>query len=244
MTAIRDALGFLTRVPVAAPGLLTTDRLGRAAAFFPAVGLLVGGVLGGVRIAADTILSAGPATVIALIAATLLTGALHEDGLADTADGLGAHVTRERRLEILRDSRIGTYGALALIGSVLLTWSLLAGLDGVDCLRAALVAHVLSRWSFLLQARALPPARAVGSGALLHPTALATIVATVTALATALIAGRPGAGALALVVAAITTVLTILVIRRMLGGSTGDTFGATGKIVELTVLVTLVAVWS
>jgi adenosylcobinamide-GDP ribazoletransferase len=241
VTALRDALAFLTRVPVGTGGALTATRLGRAAAWFPAVGLLVGGVLGGVRIAADTVLAAGPATVLALIAATLVTGALHEDGLADTADGLGAHVSRERRLEILRDSRIGTYGALALIGASLLAWSLLAGLDGVDCLRAALVAHVLARWSFLPQALALAPARADGSGALLRPGPLAAAFATATAIATALLAGGLVPGAIALAVAAATIAVAILVIRRALGGSTGDTYGAAGKVVELTVLVALVA---
>jgi adenosylcobinamide-GDP ribazoletransferase len=244
MTAPRDAVAFLTRIPVGAPGRLTAERLGRAAAWFPAVGLVVGGVLGGVRIAADTILAPGPATVLALIAAALVTGALHEDGLADTADGLGAHVSRERRLEILRDSRIGTYGTLALIGSSLLAWTLLAGLDGVDCLRAALVAHVLARWSFLPQALALAPARADGSGALLRPPPIAVAVATATAIATALIAGDPGPGAIALGAAALATAVATLVVRRALGGVTGDTLGATGKLVELATLVALVAAWT
>ncbi len=243
MRALRDALAFLTRVPVPAAGPLTERRLGRAAACFPAVGLLVGGVLGGVRIAADTILPAGPATILAIAAATLLTGALHEDGLADSADGLGAHVARERRLEILRDPRIGAYGALALIGATLLAWSLLAGLDGVACLRAALVAHVLARWSLLPPALALAPARPDGAGRLLTPTPLATAIGSATAIATALIAGGPGPGAIALAAAALVTALTIPVVGRALGGTTGDTLGATAKLVELTALIALVAAW-
>jgi adenosylcobinamide-GDP ribazoletransferase len=244
MTAARDAIAFLTRVPVGAPGALTPRRLGHAAALFPAVGLLVGGVLGGVRIAAETVLPAGPATLLAMFAAILLTGALHEDGLADTADGLGAHVSRERRLEILRDSRIGTYGTLALIGSVLLTWSLLAQLDGVDCLKAAVVAHVLARWSFLPQALALRPARTDGSGALLQPSRATAAIATATALATALLVVGPVDGALALLAAVLATVLAIAVVRRTLGGATGDTYGATGKLVELAVLAVLSAAWT
>jgi adenosylcobinamide-GDP ribazoletransferase len=244
MTAARDALAFLTRVPVAVPGALTPVRLGRAAALFPAVGLLVGGVLGGVRIAADTVLPAGPSTLLAIAAAMALTGALHEDGLADTADGLGAHVARERKLEILRDSRVGTYGALALVLSTLLAWSLLSALDGVDCLRAALVAHVLARAAFLPQALALPAARSDGAGRLLHPGPIASAIAALTALATALIAGDPGPGGLALGVAALVTAAMIAVVRRSLGGSTGDTFGATGKLVELAALAALAAAWS
>jgi adenosylcobinamide-GDP ribazoletransferase len=244
LTSLRDALAFLTRIPVGAPGMLTPQRLGRASALFPAVGLLVGGVVGGVRIAADTILAPGPATLLGILAAILLTGALHEDGLADTADGLGAHVPRERKLEILRDSRVGTYGALALVVSTLLSWSLLSQLDGIDCLRAAIVAHVLARAAFLPQALILPPARADGSGRLLQPPPAAVAVATATAVAAALIAAGLGPGAVALATAAATIAATIVVLVRTLGGSTGDTFGAGGKLVELTVLVALVGMFA
>jgi adenosylcobinamide-GDP ribazoletransferase len=110
----RAAIAFLTRLPVGG-GALTARQLSRAALWFPAVGLLVGGVMGGVRALAGTVLDPGPATALAVLAAMLVTGALHEDGLADAADAIGAHVPRERRLEILRDSRVGTYGALALV---------------------------------------------------------------------------------------------------------------------------------
>jgi adenosylcobinamide-GDP ribazoletransferase len=244
LTALRDAVAFLTRVPVGAPGLLTAARLGRAAAFFPAVGLLVGGVLGGARLLADTILAPGPATLIAIAAAIVLTGGLHEDGLADAADGFGAHVPRERKLEILRDSRVGTFGALALVLSTLLTWSLLTQLDGVDCLRAALVAHVLARASFLPQALALRPARDDGSGRLLQPGPAATAIAAATAVATALVALGIADGLIALATAAATSALTIVAVRRVLGGSTGDTFGAGDKLVELTVLVAVVATFT
>lgn len=244
LIALRDALAFLTRIPVGAPGMLTPQRLGRAAALFPAVGLLVGGVLGGTRILADTILPVGPATLLAVTAAILLTGGLHEDGLADAADGFGAHVPRERKLEILRDSRVGTYGALALVISTLLTWSLLTQLDGLDCLKAALVAHVLARASFLPQALALRPARDDGSGRLLQPGPAATVIAAATAIATALLALGPVDGLIALAVGAATSALTIVAVQRTLGGSTGDTFGAGGKLVEVTVLVALVGMFA
>ncbi len=244
LAAPRDALGFLTRLPVAAPGPLTPGRLSRAAALFPAVGLLVGATLGATRILAETILPAGPATLLAIAAAILLTGALHEDGLADTADGLGAHVPRERRLEILRDSQIGAYGALALIGATLLSWSLLSALDPVDCLLAALVAHALARWSFLPHALALPPARADGAGRLLRPGLPATAVATATAIAAALLAAGPAVGAIALAAAVLATAAATLGIARALGGCTGDTFGAVGKLVELVVLIAIVAAWN
>ncbi len=87
----RAAVAFLTRLPVGG-GALNTQELSRAALWFPAVGLLVGGVMGGVRALAGTVLDPAPATVLALLAAMLVTGALHEDGLADAADAIGAHV--------------------------------------------------------------------------------------------------------------------------------------------------------
>lgn len=239
----RAALGFLTRIPAGDAAPLDAPRLSRAAAWFPAVGLLVGGVLGGTRLLTELALPPEAATVLALAAAIAVTGALHEDGLADAADGLGAHVPRERRLEILRDPRIGTFGAAALILVLLLSWALLVPLSGEEVLRAALCAHVLARWSILPQSL-LPPARADGSsGTLVHasPAALATGSAVV--IAVALLAGGPGPGALALAVAFATTLIAGGLMVRALGGVTGDTFGAVNKLVEVAVYGALVAAW-
>ena len=163
----RAAVAFLTRLPVGG-GALTAQQLSRAALWFPAVGLLVGGVMGGVRALAGTVLDPAPATALALLAAMLVTGALHEDGLADAADAIGAHVPPARRLEILRDSRVGTYGALALVFAVVFPLVVLAPLDDGDFLRAALVGHVVGRWSILPQSLLLPAARPDGAGALLR----------------------------------------------------------------------------
>jgi adenosylcobinamide-GDP ribazoletransferase len=239
----RTAVGFLTRVPVADRAPLTSERLSRAAAWFPAVGLLVGGVLGGTRLLAGLALPAGPSTVLALAAAIAVTGGFHEDGLADTADGLGAHVGRERKLEILRDSRVGTYGALAVTLGVLLAYSLLSGLDGLDCLRAALVGHVLGRWSGLPHSMAFPPARADGSGVLVRATRAGLGFGTAIAVATALVAGGLVAGAIAFGVACLVTAVAATGMARALGGATGDTFGAVNKLVELASYAALVAVW-
>src|SRR4051812_36311413 len=201
----RVALGFLTRVPVSESAPLTAARLSAAAPWFPVVGLLVGGVLGGTRALADLALPAGPSTVLALVAAMLLTGAFHEDGLADAADGLGAHVSRERKLEILRDPRVGTYGALALACALLLAWSLLSGLDAEHCLRAALVGHVLGRWSTLPHSVLFAPARPDGSGALVRATPAGLAAGSAVAVATALVCGGAAAGAVAFGVGAAVT---------------------------------------
>ena len=153
---LRSAVGFLTRLPVRDTAPLTPARFARMAFWFPVVGLLVGGVLGGVRVGLDAVgVDPGPATLLALLAAILVTGGLHEDGLADCADALGAHTSRERKLEILRDSRVGTFGALAVAFVLLLPFAALAPLDGSEVLRAALVGHALGRWSTLPLARLL-----------------------------------------------------------------------------------------
>ena len=133
----------------------------------------------------------------------LVTGALHEDGLADAADAIGAHVPRERRLEILRDSRVGTYGALALVFAVVFPLVVLTPLDDGDFLRAALVGHVVGRWSILPQSLLLAPARPGGAGALMRAGAATTAVASAYTVAIALVAGRPAAGAVALGVGAL-----------------------------------------
>jgi adenosylcobinamide-GDP ribazoletransferase len=239
----RAAIAFLTRLPVGG-GALTVRQLSRAALWFPAVGLLVGGLMGGVRALAGTVLDPGPATALALLAAILVTGALHEDGLADAADAIGAHVPRERRLEILRDSRVGTYGALALVFAFVFPLVVLTALDDADFLRAALVGHVVGRWSILPQSLLLAPARPDGAGALMRAGAATTAVATAYTAALALIAGRPAAGAVGLGVAALLVLAAVPLLRRTLGGATGDTFGALTKVVELACYAALVAVWA
>ena len=242
-TAPRDALGFLTRIPVGGDAL-TPPRLSRAAVWFPMVGLLVGGLAAATRAALDGSIGAAPATVLALLVAVLVTGAFHEDGLADAADAAGAHVSRERRHEILHDSRVGTYGALALVFAVAFPIAVLSPLDGEAFARTVIAAHVLGRWSAVVLALAVPHAAAARAGVLLAPTRMSAAAATAVALAlTAAVAGaRPGAGAVA--AALIATAVAGIVARRAFGGTTGDVFGAANKLAELSVYGVLGAVWA
>lgn len=230
----RVALAFLTRLPVGPAGAPLDSRgLSRAARWFPLVGVAVAGVMIGVRLAAGLVLDPAPATVLAVLAAMLMTGGLHEDGLADVADGLGAHVPPARRLEILKDSRVGTYGALAAAFMVLFPVAVLAPLDGADFARAAVVAHVLSRWSILAQARLLHPASPLGSGAMVRVSTRAALATGALCVALALAAGGLVPGGAAVGATVLFTPLACGVFRRGLGGSTGDTFGALAKAVEL-----------
>lgn len=237
---LRAAVSFLTRIPAHDPTRpFDAASLSRVALWFPAVGLLVGAVMGGVRLLADLGLDPAPATLLALLAAVLVTGGFHEDGLADASDGMGAHVARERRLEIFKDSRVGTYGALAVAFMVAFPLVTLTPLDGEEFCRAALCGHVLGRWSTLPQSWLLPAAADEGSGSLVRASPLVVLAATVyTATLVLLIAG-PGPGALTLGVAALVTALGGLYFLRRLGGVSGDTFGAVNKVVELATYATL-----
>ncbi len=243
MRSALDALGFLTRIPVPAdPRPFDARRLSRAALWFPAVGVLVGAVLGGVRALAELAgVPAGPATVLGLLAAVLVTGAFHEDGLADAADGLGAHVGRERKLEILKDSRVGTYGALAVAFPLLLAYASLAPLTVEECLGAAIAGHTLGRWSTLPHSLLFAPARTGSSATLVRASPAVTAGATAFAAAVAVVALGLGPGLAALAVAVALTLVLAALFARALGGATGDTFGAVNKLVEVAVYVTAAA---
>ncbi len=238
---LAEAMVLLTRVPV--PWQFASSP-GRAVWAYPVVGTLVGAVAGavaalGVRLGLGAALSAG----WALSASLLLTGALHEDGLADTADGIGGGRTPERRLAIMRDSRIGSFGALALVVSVGLRWSALATIaghgGGTRLVAAAAAAGALARCAMLLPMR-LPPARADGMAAALGRVSGRAVLAgwaCGAALALALLpAGRAG---VALLLAAGASVLLSRVGRRMLGGRTGDLLGAAEQVAECAVLTLL-----
>jgi adenosylcobinamide-GDP ribazoletransferase len=232
------AVGFLTRIPV--PAARARPDLNRAAVFFPLVGLLVGGIAAGTRALADLALPPLPATLLAVTAALIVTGALHEDGLADVADAIGAHTTRERRLEILKDPRIGTFGGLALIVAITLSTTTIAALETQDAAKALVISHTLSRWAILPVSRALEPAKPGGAGGLLRVSTPALIAATVLAAAIATALG----GAVALAAAALGVVVAGAVLNTTLGGITGDGYGATAKLAELTSATTLVALWT
>lgn len=235
-----SAIRFLTIVPI--PGAAGTE-LAVAASWFPVVGAAVGAFAGGVRVGAQQLLGRTPATVLAMIALVVVTGALHQDGLADTADGLGARGDRSQRLQVMRDSATGVFGALALIGWTLLLLTTLASLDASHALIALVVACALARWAALMHAAATPPARDSGLGAALHVGPIALGLATTTSLVLALALCGLTPGAIALVATLLVVALSTTFARRTLGGRTGDTLGATVAITEIAVCATLLAVW-
>lgn len=236
---IRRALALLTRLPVRA----SFPEAGSAAWVwaFPLVGLIIGGIAVGVTVGLLALGLPIGAVVIGLGLQVILTGAMHEDGLADTADGLWGGWTPERRLEIMKDSHIGTYGVLALVLALLWRWSLWGALIGLA--PVALVAGaVVSRGAMVGVMAALPHARA---GGLSHTTGRpgktpAMIAAGVAAGIALLCLGSIGA-LLAMIAASAAAVGVALLARTKLGGQTGDILGATQIASEIVVLTALAA---
>lgn len=236
------AVSFLTLVPVPMRAMRAASMAG-AAGWFPLVGAAVGAFAGGLRFATEPLFGAGPATVLALAALVIATGALHQDGLADCADGLGVRGDRDRRLAVMRDSAIGTFGMLALLGWGLLLLTTLTPLTDARAFAALVAAGALGRAAALAHAFATPPARpdGLGAGFTVPPTALAFGAAT--AVAAALLAAGPQRGALAVSLAVLVAAASVAWARRALGGRTGDTLGATIALCEVAVCLALAASW-
>ena len=235
------AVQFLTRVPVPVWVGHTPEMLSRSVRYYPLVGALIGLVGGLVFAAASWLLDPLAAAVLAITATVLLTGAFHEDGLADTWDGVGGGLTRERALEIMRDSRIGTYGGVALLLSVLLRVAALAMLAPVAGLLAMIAAHTLARLMIVLVIRFERYARAEGLG---KPDAAGVddrdcMIAMLTTLAICAVAGW--ASLLALLLAAAAAWLMLRVLVRKVGGYTGDGLGAIEQSAEAGALLAFAA---
>jgi len=240
---IAAALGLLSRLPVPVDGDHAMARGGRAAWAWPLVGGLIAALAALVGSGAMVFgLTPALAAALVLAAGIAVTGGLHEDGLADSADGLWGGWDRERRLAIMGDSRIGTYGVLALGLSLLLRWSALTTLAGAGWLWPGLLATgALSRAAMVVPMTVLPPARPGGlSGRVGRPQGITTLIAVglgavIAALATG-IAVLPACAAVGAVVFG-----WCLIARARIGGQTGDILGATQQLAEITVLLVLVA---
>jgi adenosylcobinamide-GDP ribazoletransferase len=234
------AVAFLTRLPVKG-GSAGAAELRRASALFPLVGLLVAAVGVALRAAAEPLWGAAVATILALAGMVAVTGALHEDGLADSADGLWGGWDPAGRLAIMRDSRVGTYGIVAVVAVLALRTALLLPLGLAGFARAVACAEVCSRAGLLLVVRVLPPA-AAGSGAEIAgplPAGATALAALVTAATLALAAGVWAPLPLLAGLAACAGCIRLF--RRRLGGFTGDTLGATQQLVALAVVAAMSA---
>jgi adenosylcobinamide-GDP ribazoletransferase len=235
---------FATRVPLAHAAPIGGADIARASWTLPAIGALVGLLGAAVYWIAVRLDLPPPVGATLAVAATLAaTGCLHEDGLADTFDGFGGGSSRERKLEIMRDSRIGTYGACALALSLMLRIGTLASLADPGAVALALIAaHAGARALLPLFLALVPPARPDGLGADAgRPSpgrvAVAALLGIVLLLASLGAAGSLLALAWLLLVLGLMRALCL----RQIGGQTGDTAGALEQIGEIAVLLTVVA---
>ncbi|MFP4233738.1 MAG: adenosylcobinamide-GDP ribazoletransferase [Nitriliruptoraceae bacterium] len=220
------AVRFLTRLPVPDVDERPGD-LSRARAAFPVVGAIVAAVEIAVAALAWWLLPPLPAAVLVVLVGVACTGAFHEDGLADSFDGLWGGWTRERRVEIMRDSRIGTYGTVALVGCLMLRVSLLAGLTLPDLVRVVVAGHVLARVAVVAVSATSRPAVPEGSGGAVTGPLGGFAIAFVSVVATGTLAGTFGGGAWAPLVAGTLAALAMRgIAHRRIGGVVGDILGA------------------
>ena len=233
------AIGLLTRLPMRVDTDAATARGATAAWAYPLVGLVVGGLAGLVGMIALTIgLSAGVAAMLVIGTQIIVTGALHEDGLADTADGFWGGWDTENRLHIMKDSAIGTYGVLALILIVGLRWTALTAIMTTSGFGGALVtAAVLSRAAMPVLMHMLPNARQSGlSRAVGRPARVTAGISTVIGIATALVLTGASVVPMVIVTTAVTCACAWIAYCKI-KGQTGDVLGATQQICETACLI-------
>jgi len=250
---LATAVMFLTRIPVGNAGSGDPEDLAASTQYFPLVGVIVSGLLTIVYWIAQLFWSNEIAVIITMIGSVMLTGGFHEDGLADVADSAGAW-TRQHKLEIMRDSRIGTYGGLALILAIVLTAYTLIDIANVSnsvfnsvelVFFSLILAHVLGRWSSLIliyttrYARDDAANKVFADGVTRHRlligclTTLAVLIACLYALPLPTLAAVIGA--------CFIIIMSRLWYMKSFGGITGDCLGAANKLVEISVYLSIAA---
>ncbi len=243
------AVSFLTRLPVPIRGEVTQQALGRCHRWFSLAGAMIGLGLALVYWGAQQYLPSSIAVFMTLGLSLWLTGALHEDGLADCMDGLGGGQSVAQRLAIMKDSRVGSYGVLALIVSLVGRWLLLNALaqqDTVLVMMALITSHALSRGLAALMMGVLPYLRCDGDSKVHALTGYHRLsdrgwLVGVASLVAVLVAGV-ASGILLLLMTVLSGLILYRWLKRQLGGVTGDALGAVQQITEMLLYLTLVVV--
>src|SRR6266487_3583552 len=242
------AVRFLSVLPM--PGRMqplekdeTAPHLEVGSTYFPLVGLLLACLLWVLVLLLTPLVPQLVLAALLVVALVILTGGLHLDGLMDSCDGLFGGSTRERKLEIMRDSRVGSFGVLGAICILLLKFALFASLRVHALPLALLIALPSSRWAMVLALRVFPGARSTGLGAAFHQavTTERLLLAGTIALAIVLFTGQ-FIGLIVWLAGTVTTLILGLLITRSLGGLTGDSYGAIEEVVEVVALLVLVMV--
>lgn len=240
-----NAIMYYTRMPVPKSLVCTTEILSSAFRYFPLVGFIVGGIACLVFIGANYILPPHISIILAMIAMTLTTGALHEDGLADFCDGFGGGINKESILRIMKDSHIGTYGVLALVFMFLLKYVMLTSIDNTNLVYVLLLSQAASRFLPVLMVRISTYARSENSKAS-HTALGVSVVSLIVAMTTSFLPLLLFGWFFALVYIAMLMMLFLLgkwYLHKKIGGFTGDTLGALQQISELLFYLTFIAIF-
>lgn len=237
------ATALLTRLPVGV-AVPADGAIAASGWAFPLVGAGIGALAALAFLAAELLgCAAAPAALIGVAAGLGVTGAFHEDGLADTADGFGGGSTREDKLRVMRDSRHGTFGVIALVLSIGLRAAALGTIgEPIHAGLALVAAHAASRGALPALMRTLAPARADGLGATAgRPSLAVAIIAAGFGGTIALALLGPGTGAIALALSGVALVLAAMLARHQIGGYTGDVLGFFQQIGEIVMLLAAAA---
>lgn len=235
------AIQFLTRLAVPPLAGFEPSWMHRSLAYFPLAGAIVGAISGAVLMAASAVWDAPIAALLAIAAGCAATGCFHEDGLADAADGLGGGQTRERRLEIMRDSRIGTYGAVTLGLVLALKVAALSSLAPFDAALALVAVHAAARIAPVVASRVVPYGGDLVGAKVppLTPTNRRMAVAIAIGLLPCLVLLPPQAAFLGLMAGSLAAAWLLASAKALIGGQTGDILGASEQMFETAMLLAL-----
>jgi len=237
------ALRFLTIIPIPYREDENLEAVAASALYYPLVGTLIGALLFAISKGASLLWSQETASVLVLLIWTLVTGGLHLDGLSDLADGIGGGKTKEEKLAIMKDSRVGAFGAITLMLFLLTKWRMAAESMEAGLATVLLAAPTAGRWATLLAIRLFPAARREGMGQFFkrYGKFREVVIGGVFAILVALLVSGP-AGLIAVMLAVALTMLAAAWVSSQLGGLTGDVYGAVIEFCELCVLILIVPI--
>jgi adenosylcobinamide-GDP ribazoletransferase len=235
------ALQFLTTLPLPGRREATPEQLGRATAYFPVVGLIIGLILAGLNWLLSHILPPAVVNALLLVALVIVTGALHLDGFVDTCDGIAGHKAVEDRWRVMRDSRAGAFGIVGVVLLLLVKYVSLNSIPPIFMMATLLFMPVVSRWAMVYAIFVYPYARPSGLGTAFKQKTrwpeftIATLITLIIAMAL-----FPLFSLTALLVMLgvwMVTVIFSVYLKHKFAGLTGDTYGAINEVAEVTVLV-------
>ena len=242
------ALQFLTSVPVLLKREFTPPQLGRATAYFPVVGLIIGGILAGLNWLLDYILPQPVVNVLLIAALVIITGALHLDGFADTCDGIAGHKTVEERWRVMRDSLTGAFGVVGVALLLLTKYVCLSNIPAELMTAVLIFVPTVSRWAMVSAVFVYPYARPEGLGKVYKENTrwpqFAFATAVTFAAAGALFPLFSYTGLILIFGVFIVTTALAFYLKRKFAGLTGDTYGAINETAEAAALLGAVIIFT